>query len=637
MKRLPLKTRPLRFESLERRFLLSVNWVVNTTADYSAWVEDDSVLSLREAVSRAGDGDVITFNPALSPANISLRYGELKVNAAITIDASSLRTPGGTNNVVINAAQRGRAFNIAEGASLTLNAVNIQNGFSSGDGGAIYTMGDLILNNCNISLSRAEYGGGIYSNHGSVAISGGSVVSCTSSANGGGIYSYIGILNIENASISSNTASMSGGGIDANGSITTINRSVVSNNRSTDSAYFAGGIFAHGESIEINDSKITGNSSLNYGGGIYVHDADAFIVNSLIAGNSSMYTGGGIENFGRLTLRQCTIAGNRTTGSYSGGAGIYNYYGQGMYLDAFNCIIAENTSASGKDTCNYEGNGYGYGYNVLTNSTTDWLVQLNFVIDNFFEYDPSLPLFTDRGAGDYTLAADSQAIDLGDEAYLFYEDGSDILYDLAGHDRVSGITVDLGAYEYYPKSKLDAPTGVTLSSAGANRLRVSWDAVPDSLGYTVYWSTNQTSWSQAFSGTNTTRLTGLTYGETYYVRVRALGDNVNWTNSDFSATVSSLLCPVDIDGDGFIGPGDYSILSNRWFTSEGNADWDERCDIDGDGFVGPGDRSFISANWFKTTNSGTIVYPPALAVAVASDDIFDLLDAELEEILEEMI
>lgn len=636
MKRSLLKPHRFCLEPLEERRMLSVNWVVTTAADYSAWVEDDSVLCLREAVSRAGDGDLITFSPVLSPATINLRYGEMQVSSAITIDASALRSPGGTNNVTINASNRGRIFNIAEDASLTLNAVNLQNGYSSGDGGAIYTKGELILNNCNISLSHAAYGGGIFSFHGSVSIYGGSVVSCTSTAFGGGIYSYIGILNLENTLISSNTTAGSGGGIDANGSITTISRSVISNNRSTSSDYFAGGIFAHGESIIINDSKIIGNSSLNYGGGIYIHDMEAVITNSLIAGNRSAYTGAGIENFGQLTLRQCTIAGNHTTGEFSGGAGIFNYYGSGMFVDAYNCIIAGNTSASGKDTCNYEGNGYAYGYNILTTSSTDWLVQLNFIIDNFFEYDPSLPLFSNPASGDYSLADGSQAIDLGDEAFTIYDDGTEIAYDLEGNGRIYGITVDLGAYEYHPKAKLEAPTGVKTASGGANRLRLSWDAVDNASGYTVYWSGNQTSWSQAFSGSNAMRITGLTYGQTYYFRVKALGNGVNWTDSDFSATVTGLVCPIDIDGDGFIGPGDYGFLSANWFISEGSANWDERCDIDGDGFIGPGDYGFLSVNWFQMADSPSIVYPPALAAAVSSEDIFASLDAELEEILSRM-
>ena len=100
--------------------------------------------------------------------------------------------------------------------------------------------------------------------------------------------------------------------------------------------------------------------------------------------------------------------------------------------------------------------------------------------------------------------------------------------------------------------------------------------------------------------------------------------------------MTGLVCPIDIDGDGFIGPGDYGFLSANWFISEGSANWDERCDIDGDGFIGPGDYGFLSVNWFQMADSPSIIYPPALAAAVSSEDIFASLDAELEEILSRM-
>ena len=631
MKRSFLKSRKLHLESLEERRLLSVNWVVTTNIDYSAWVEDDSIICLREAISRAGDDDLITFSPNLPGTTFTLKYGELPIRSALTIDGDSLRAASGTNRLVINANSRSRIFNIAEGASLTLRSVNMTDGYSADDGGAIYTKGTLTLENCNITASRAKDGGGIFSFHADVSMNGGSVTNCSVSEFGGGLYIYWGSLTLDNVTVSNCSSDMSGAGIDVSDAETYITRSTISNNRNTNSYYFAAGIYAHGGYMSISDSEIVGNVSYNYGGGIYIHDMEAVITNSLIAGNKSTYTGAGIESFGQLTLRQCTIAGNHTTGEYSGGAGIFNYYGKGMYIDAFNCIIAGNTSASGKETCDYEGNGYGHGYNVLTSNTNDWTS-----IDTFIEYDPNLPLFTDPDEGIYRLAEGSQAIDLGEDGYAIYDDGSDIEYDLAGEDRFYGVCVDLGAYEYSPLIPLAAPTGVTVTAAGANRMRVTWDEVANNNGYKVVWSDDQINWNEAYCVENTIRVTGLAYGETYYFKVMAMGDDVTYENSDFSASVASLVCPVDIDGDGFIGPGDSAFLSGAWFTFEGGPNWNEQYDIDGDGFIGPGDSSFLSANWFKTTDDPTFVYPSPLAAAISSQDIFASLDDELEEILEGM-
>ncbi len=72
--------------------------------------------------------------------------------------------------------------------------------------------------------------------------------------------------------------------------------------------------------------------------------------------------------------------------------------------------------------------------------------------------------------------------------------------------------------------------------------------------------------------------------------------------------------PVDLDGDGFIGPGDYSVLSSHWFASEGGESWDASCDIDGDGFIGSGDLSYISINWLKSVDDPEFVSPAAAEV-----------------------
>lgn len=81
--------------------------------------------------------------------------------------------------------------------------------------------------------------------------------------------------------------------------------------------------------------------------------------------------------------------------------------------------------------------------------------------------------------------------------------------------------------------------------------------------------------------------------------------------------------PVDLDGDGFIGSGDYALLTSRWLTTADDSDWDPRCDIDGDGFVGASDFSYISINWFKSVDDPDFVNPPVaapLSVSVSPDD-----------------
>ncbi|MGI5831150.1 MAG: YDG domain-containing protein [Thermoguttaceae bacterium] len=93
-----------------------------------------------------------------------------------------------------------------------------------------------------------------------------------------------------------------------------------------------------------------------------------------------------------------------------------------------------------------------------------------------------------------------------------------------------------------------------------------------------------------------------------------------------TASIIKNSSPVDLDGDGFIGPGDYAFLSSHWFTSEGSDGWDARCDIDRDGFVGPGDFSYLSINWLKSVDDDDFVNPPGAAV---------LPQGEMEALVEE--
>ena len=110
-------------------------------------------------------------------------------------------------------------------------------------------------------------------------------------------------------------------------------------------------------------------------------------------------------------------------------------------------------------------------------------------------------------------------------------------------------------------------------------------------------------------------VTGLTYGQDMKYRVRALGTG-SYTNSDWSEIKTFNVCPMDIDGDDFIGPGDNAILSAAWFSNEEKAGWNEQCDIDGDGFIGPGDYSYLSSNWFLASGNENLCYPKALAADI---------------------
>ena len=92
--------------------------------------------------------------------------------------------------------------------------------------------------------------------------------------------------------------------------------------------------------------------------------------------------------------------------------------------------------------------------------------------------------------------------------------------------------------------KLDAPT-ITATNSDHSSVSVTWDAVANASGYAVTYAVAGTSdWSTApQTTTDDTSITipGLASGTRYVVKVKAVGDQTNYADSDYSATDSILV------------------------------------------------------------------------------------------------
>jgi hypothetical protein len=174
------------------------------------------------------------------------------------------------------------------------------------------------------------------------------------------------------------------------------------------------------------------------GGGVYCDSTNAFLTNCVISGNSAAIGGGAYGG----TLYDCLVTGNTAKLIQYGLAG--GTYGSMLY----NCTVSGNSS--------YQGGGAWNG--LLYNSV---------IYGNTAQYDPNFwsgmfldnccttpmptngvgnitnaPLFVDQAGGDYHLQAASPCVDAGDNIYVFTPG------DLDGQPRVSGSSVDMGAYEF---------------------------------------------------------------------------------------------------------------------------------------------------------------------------------------------
>ena len=60
-------------------------------------------------------------------------------------------------------------------------------------------------------------------------------------------------------------------------------------------------------------------------------------------------------------------------------------------------------------------------------------------------------------------------------------------------------------------------------------------------------------------------------------------------------------CDADMDNDGFVGPNDYTLFGNAWWSGTTSGNWNPDADLDSDGFVGPNDYTLFGNRWW--TNS----------------------------------
>jgi parallel beta-helix repeat protein len=210
--------------------------------------------SLRDAVSTAINGELITFAPSLNDSTITLTSGELMIsNLQLSIDASALSKP-----IKISGNTTSRIFNISSSSNVSLNSLEIFDGRSVGNNG-----GGIVAIGSNLNLTNTT------------------IRDCASTIDGGGLWLNNVSGNIDRCSIVGNDSQVYGGGI-----------------------YLIGGV-----SPTVKNSVISGNRGL-VGGGVFSFFASPALINCTIQGNSG--AGIHLEFSAAPTLRNTIVWGNRT-------------------------------------------------------------------------------------------------------------------------------------------------------------------------------------------------------------------------------------------------------------------------------------------------------------------------------------
>ncbi len=501
---------------------------------------NDTELRNDLATMQSSGGGMLSFN--CGTATIVLTGGVLP-----TINSDTV--VNGADKITISGNNSSRIFNVASGATLRLYNITLSNGYSSGDGGAIFNSGTLDVNSSRFfnNQTSSSFSGGAIVSYGSLFVvgsefarnkagSGGAIyprfgaaqttisasnlhhneTTNTSNGWGGAILIWDGAkVTLMSSTVADNKARLGGGVYVFGGSTLVAEGSSFYRNQAT--ALSGGAIYTEGTAT-LNNSTLSANTAASSGGGLgNSYSYNLALTNVTISGNSANF-GGGISNTkGKGNLTNVTITGNSAT--YNGG-GIDNgtYGGEGLTLK--NTIVANSTSG---------GNCHD------TNAKTINSVGFNLSSDNtcaeFFDQggdknstDPMLDDLAANGGATQTHQPlkGSPAIDAGTAT------GAPST-DQRGIPRPQGAAMDIGSVEVC--SKPAKPTlykpnnGKSLNKA---RVKLDWADVICAAQFKVQIRDGSKSgpvvWTGKIITKSEVKTLPLTKGKTYYWQVTAMGN-----------------------------------------------------------------------------------------------------------------
>jgi hypothetical protein len=255
-----------------------------------------------------------------------------------------------------------RAFLIG-GGSLTLRDMTLRDWRASGDGGAIFSLGALTLENVLLNNNSSLLNGGAIFNNTPVSLqmTDTTLTNNTAAADGGGVSMRGGSGVFTNVLISSNQATTGGGiGMSLSASLQ-IRNSRVENNIASDGSAAGRGGGLHSTStgaIFIEDSSFVGNFAQQDAGGLYSESSNLNIQRSTFDDNSAGANYGNLVqctvSTGNFTLRNSTIS----NGTDSGGVG-------GMSICSTVSGTTDNVTVSGNSGIGIEARG-----SMIFSSTT---------------------------------------------------------------------------------------------------------------------------------------------------------------------------------------------------------------------------------------------------------------------------
>jgi hypothetical protein len=350
--------------------------------------------------------------------------------------------------------------------------MNILNGF----GGAIYSSGsNLVVGGCSFTANKASSAGG------AVYVDGGSITIANCSFNGN-------ILNTPYDYIPKMGAGIYINNIDTSNSIS--NCTFTGNNIAYVGS-MGGGIYVDHSSPFLDHNTFTGNKA-QYGGAVFNASAMPQIRNCIFSSDTATQSGGAVfDSLSSPLLINCLLYSN--VADSFGGA----YYSYGSSAKIINTTISQNLSSTGGSLYSTAssaprllntiawGNTPGFGNDAGSGAVAYYSLLQGYPADAaHHNINGSLdPLFTNAGAGDFTLQLTSPCINSGNNDSI----PDNIVTDLAGHARIFANNIDMGSYEVPLPPEVVLGTDTTICAGST----IILDA--GNQGATYAWSNGETS------------------------------------------------------------------------------------------------------------------------------------------------
>ncbi len=213
-----------------RNYTESADSTVHT--DRRAHLTADTVPgSLRQAIANAAAGETVDFDDSLSGETVELDGAALVIKKAVRIEGSALAA-----GVTVNAGTgANRVFDVISGGALELEALTLTGGEAgTGRGGAIYgqTGSSVIVKRCTLTNHHALEGGAIFT-LGPLLIEN-STLTGNSGGYGGAVQCLGTPSSITCSTIAGNSATNGGGGIYNKNTTLTLTNSIVAENGGED-------------------------------------------------------------------------------------------------------------------------------------------------------------------------------------------------------------------------------------------------------------------------------------------------------------------------------------------------------------------------------------------------------------------